>query len=83
MWIEIAIQMGIYIDSAVIFSKQITVICKKASQQTCAIMRLSNIISTFILSNFNYCPVVSMLCGKGNIKKIEAIQLKALRFVFL
>ncbi len=21
---------------------------------------------TFILSNFNYCPVVWMLCGKGN-----------------
>ncbi len=59
--------LGIYIDSALTFSKQITVICKKASQQTCAIMRLSTIISidvklamyrTFILSNFNNCPVV-------------------------
>ncbi len=59
--------LGIYIDSALTFSKQITVICKKASQQTCGIMRLSTIMRmdvklamyrTFILSNFNYCPVV-------------------------
>ncbi len=83
--------LSIYIDSALTFSKQITVICKKASQQTCAIMRLSAIISmdvklamycTFILSNFNYCPVVWMLCGKRNMKKMEAIQLKALQFGF-
>ncbi len=80
--------LGIYIDSALTFSKQITVICKKAGQQTCAIMRLRTIISmdvklvmycTFMLSNFNYCPVVWMLCGKGNIKKMEAIQLKSLQ----
>ncbi len=54
-------------------------------------MRLSTIIGmevklsiyrAFILSNFNYCPVVWKLCGQGNVKKMEHIQLKALRFVF-
>ncbi len=54
-------------------------------------MRLSIIIGMevklsiyrdFILSNFNYCPVVWMLCGQGNVKKMERLQLKALHFVF-
>ncbi len=48
--------------------KQISVICQKAGQQTVAIIRLSTIIAmeVVILSNFNYCLVVWMLCGKGN-----------------
>ena len=83
--------LGVHIDSGLTFSKQISVICQKAGQQTGAIMRLSTIIGmevklsiyrAFILSNFNYCPVVWMLCGQGNIKKMEHIQLKALCFVF-
>ncbi len=41
-----------------------------------------SIYQAFILTNFNYCPVVWMLCGQGNVKKMEHIQLKALRFVF-
>ncbi len=54
-------------------------------------MRLSTIIGmevklsiyqAFIPSNFNYCPVVWMLCGQGNVKKMEHIQLKALCFGF-
>ncbi len=58
--------LGIYIDVGLTFNKQ-NMICKKASQQTCAIMRLSIIISmdiklamywTLILSTFNYCPVM-------------------------
>ncbi len=41
-----------------------------------------SIYRAFIKSNFNYCTVVWMLCGQGNVKKMENIQLKALRFVF-
>ncbi len=83
--------LGVYIDSQLTFSKQISFIWQKAGQQTGAIMRLSTIIGlevrlsiyqTFILSNFNCFPVVWMLCGQGNVKKMENIQLKALRFVF-
>ncbi len=70
---------------------QISFICQKAGQQTGAIMRLSTIVrmeiklsiyQAFILSNFNYCQAVWMLCGQGNVKKMENIQFKALRFVF-
>ncbi len=41
-----------------------------------------SIYRAFILSNFNDCPVIYMLCGQGNVKKMEYIQLKALHFVF-
>ncbi len=41
-----------------------------------------SIYRAFILSNFKYCPVVWMLCGQGNVTKMEHIQLKALSFVF-
>ncbi len=77
--------LGVYIDSWITFSKQISFICQKAGHQTGAIIEMEvklSIYWAFILSNFNYCPVVWMLCGQGNVKKMEHIQLKALRFVF-
>ncbi len=55
--------LGVYIDSRLTFSEQISFICQKAGQQTGAVMRLSTIIGmevklsiyrAFILSNFNY-----------------------------
>ncbi len=77
-----------------VLSKSLTIRffkCQNAGQQTGAIMRLSTnigmevklyIYRAFILSNFNYCPVVWMLCGQGNVHTMEHIQLKVLRFVF-
>ena len=38
--------------------------------------------NTFILSNFNYCPIIWHFCGKVSTKKIENIQERALRFMF-
>ncbi len=70
--------LGVYIDSRLTFSKQISFICQKAGQQTGVIMGLSTIIGVevklsiyraFILSNFNYCPDVWMLCGQGMSRK--------------
>ena len=37
---------------------------------------------SFILSNFSYCPVSWMFCGKHNSDKLEKLQERALRFVF-
>ncbi len=81
--------LGVY--AWLTFAKQISFICQKTGQLTDAIMRLSTIIGkevklsiyrAFILSNFNYCPVVWMFCGQGNVKNMEHIQLKALCFVY-
>jgi hypothetical protein len=41
-----------------------------------------NILNAFILSNFNYCPVVWHNCGLVNTRKIEKIQERGLRFVY-
>ena len=37
---------------------------------------------SFISSNFSYCPVSWMFCGKLNSDKLEKLQERALRFVF-
>ncbi len=34
------------------------------------------------MSNFNYCPIIWYFCGKTCTRKIEAIQERALRFMF-
>src|SRR6056300_284101 len=39
------------------------------------------IYKTFILSNFNYCPLIWMFTNKTNLIKIEKIQKRALRFI--
>lgn len=40
------------------------------------------IYHSFILSNFNYCPLTWHFCGEVNTKKIEKIQERALRFIY-
>ena len=69
----------------------VSTISKKASRQINAIMRLSNvldtevketILSSFIRSNFSYCPVVWMFSGQTNIKKLQLLQYCALKFVY-
>ena len=37
---------------------------------------------SFILSNFNYCPVTCHFCSEKNTKKMEKIQERALRFIY-
>ena len=37
---------------------------------------------SFISSNFSYCPVSWMFCGKRNSDELEKLQERALRFVF-
>ncbi len=37
--------------------------------------------NTFILANFNYCPLVWHFCDKSSTRKIEKTQERALRFL--
>ena len=64
---------------------------EEAGQQLNILKRLSPFLSrlnkftifhTFILSNFNYCPLAWHFCSKSNSKKLEKIQERALRFVY-
>ena len=65
--------------------------CKKASRQLNVLNRIGrnlcrlgklNIYYSFIMSNFNYCPLVWHFCGEVNTEKIEKIQERTLRFIY-
>ena len=83
--------LGIEIDNKLNFSLHISKICTKAGQQLSALARLSKILdhdtkmlvfNSFILSNFNYCPLVWHHCSIGDSRKMEKIQERGLRFVY-
>ena len=84
--------LGVTLDNRLTFDNHVSSLCIKASRQINALKRISNyldencrilIFKSFISSNFSYCPVSWMFCGKTNLNKLEKLQEKALRFVFL
>jgi hypothetical protein len=83
--------LGVGIDQKLNFSKHIADICKKAGRKLNVLARMANTLDTdgkmcifqcFIMSHFNYCPLVWHCCKIGDMKKIEKIQERALRYVF-
>ena len=84
--------LGVIIDNKLNFNEHISKICKTASQNTNCLARIRNCISVkqsrllynaYIKSAFGYAPLVWMFCQKTSYKKIENIQKRALRLVFL
>ena len=82
--------LGVLIDKKLNFDEHIKVLCRKASQQLKILFRFKSMLglkekklmyNTFILSNFNFCPVVWNFCSKTSARKIEKIQERALRYV--
>ena len=82
--------LGINIDNKLKFDDHISELCKKASMQLNAISRLQKfmgqkekeaIITSFIYSNFNYCPLVWHFCSCKSSQKIEQIQKRCLRII--
>ncbi len=82
--------LGITVDDKLKFDIHINNICKKAVRQINVMYRFRGIFdlkerekihNTFILANFNYCPIVWHFCGKTSIRKIEKVQERALRFL--
>jgi hypothetical protein len=83
--------LGVVIDKLLTFDKHVEILCKKASSQLNTLKRFSNILGekqklrifqTFILSNFNYCPVIWNFCSKSKSKLIEKIHERGLRYVY-
>ena len=73
--------LGITIDSDFTFEEHINTLCRKASQKLHALSRISQYLSqhkrrilfkTFIMSQFNYCPLVWM-CHSRGLKNIYRI----------
>ena len=83
--------LGIEIDNTLSFNKHISTLCKKASNQLNAIGRIQQymrfkdnlvLLNSFVLSNFNYCPLVWHFCSSKSLKKIEKVQERALRILY-
>jgi hypothetical protein len=83
--------LGVSVDDKLTFDTHIRELCVKAARQLNVLRRLAPqldfksrmvIYKTFVLSNFNYCPLVWHFCGKSNSNKLERLQERGLRFVF-
>ena len=82
--------LGIKIDNELTFDEHVKHLCQKASRQLKVMYRFKNLLGsrekcilfkTFIISNFNFCPVVWTFCHVSSIRKLEKVQERALRFL--
>ena len=82
--------LGVNIDVELNFNHHIALLCNKAGGQINALSRLLNVLNvdtkililqSYILSHFMYCCIIWHFCSISDTKKIEKMQLKALRHI--
>ena len=80
--------LGILINSSLKFDDYVKVICKKTSQKLTAISRMSNFMSqekrqssirTSFESQFDYCPLMWVFCGRTLNHRIYKVHERAFR----
>ena len=80
------------IDYNLLFNEHITEFCNKANQKISALFRIRNsldskhaaiLCNSFIMSAFNYCPLIWMFCTKSAAKRIVSTHHRAIRAVNL
>ena len=83
--------LGIVIDNKLTFDVHVSGICTKATQKLHALSRVSHfmtfkqrltIMTSFILSQFGYCPLVWIFHSRTLNTRINRIHERALRIVF-
>ena len=83
--------LGIKVDDNLNFTEHITKLCKRGSQKLHALARIAQyldkdklriIMKTFIISQFNYCPLVWMFHNRTLNNKINRLHERALRLVY-
>ena len=83
--------LGIEIDNKLSFKNYICSLIRKAAGQLNYLISKKNLltqecklllIDSFLLANFNYCPLVWLFCNKALKQKQENIQKRALRFLY-
>ncbi len=83
--------VGIEIDDHLYFINHITTLLRKAAGQLNYLLSKKKCLNTeskrvliesFIMANFNYCPLVWMFCSAKLKQKQENIQKRALRFLY-
>ena len=82
--------IGVTIDNKLGFGPHIDTLCSKADRKIKSLLRIrsnlylrraSLLCDAYIMSCFRYCPLVWMFCSKGYSKKLEKINVRALRAV--
>ena len=83
--------LGITIDRDLNFDKHVRGLCNKASLKLHALLRISNFMSShklkivmkaFVLSQFNYCPLIWMFHSRELNNRINHIHERALRIAY-
>jgi len=83
--------LGLTIDCKLSLSKHISKLCKQAGNQLNALKRFHKYLTpdyrvqlaiTFVLSTFNYCPIVWHFCGNGDMHKVEKVNERVTRFIY-
>ena len=83
--------LGVILDKTLCFKQQVKSICKKAGQKLHALSRISHFLDTeqlkrimraFILSQFNYYPLIWMFCNRILDNKVNRIHERALRITY-
>ena len=81
--------LGIHLDDKL--NLHFSNICRSAANQLNALIRLKSylnfnakrvLINSYIISNFNYCPLVWIFSTAKSLNKIESLQKRALRFLY-
>ena len=80
--------LGVTIDNDLTFYPHIKDLCNKVSQKTRALMRIrsdlshekaNSLFNAYILSHFNYCPLVWMYCDKKSHDLLANTHFRALK----
>ena len=83
--------LGVDIDFLLSFDQHLACLCKKSSRQLNVLARIGKFLTlegrrsiyhAFIMSNFNYCPLVWHFCKKSASDKLEKLNFRALKFVY-
>ena len=82
--------LGITIDFMLSFNTHISNLCKKTSHQLNVLKRIGKYLTlqgkiaiyhSFILSNFNFCPLTWQFGNETNLQKLN-IQFRVLKFIY-
>ena len=83
--------LGVQIDHSLLFTEHISQLCIKAGRKINVLSRLCCSLTTeaklllmqaFILSHFNFCSIIWHYCSMRDLRKIEKLQYKALKYVY-
>ena len=83
---------GVLLDNKLKFNDHIKKICRKVSQQIAVLQRMKKMLPfrtkkdiyfSFILPHFNYCSEIWNTCSARNIAKLEKVNERALRKVYI